>query len=388
MVKRLIVCCDGTWDDADAGGSFSNVVRLSRAIKAKAEDGTEQIVYYQSGVGTGSDAATKITGGAIGVGLSRNVRDAYAFLANNYCDGDQLFLFGFSRGAYTARSIAGLIGWAGILHKGDMDDFGLLWESFKLRARPGEPLNPSWTDARTNFPDRHEDVPIECVGVWDTVGALGIPGHIGGLFQRFFNFQDTELGVHVKNAFHALAIDEHRKLYEPTLWHKTAGAPQDQKIEQVWFAGAHADVGGGYPEHGLADVTLAWMVGRVSELLEIDLDYVKSRQDRRRAWALDQVHNSAAGILGWLGREHRPVGTTDTETVHASVQTRIGAGAQAEGGNYAPPNLMAAPVYAPLSADEQALQWPQADAQHPGDTGRPAPLHVHRLLLDLNSGDL
>ena len=81
MVKRLIVCCDGTWDDADAGGSFSNVVRLSRAIKAKAADGTEQIVYYQSGAGTGSDAAMKVTGGAIGVGLSRNVRDAYAFLS-------------------------------------------------------------------------------------------------------------------------------------------------------------------------------------------------------------------------------------------------------------------------------------------------------------------
>jgi uncharacterized protein (DUF2235 family) len=224
--------------------------------------------------------------------------------------------------------------------------------------------------------------------VWDTVGALGIPGHIGGLFQRFFNFQDTELGVHVKNAFHALAIDEHRKLYEPTLWRKAAGAPQDQKIEQVWFAGAHADVGGGYPEHGLADVTLAWMVGRVSGLLDIDLDYVRSRQDQRRAWALDQVHDSAAGILGWLGREHRPVGTTDTETVHASVQTRKGAGAQAEGGNYTPPNLMVAPVYAPLSADEQALKWLTADAQHPGGTGRPAPLHMHRLLLDLNSGDL
>ena len=229
MTKRLVVCCDGTWDDADAGGSFSNVVRLSRAIQAKAENGTEQIVYYQSGVGTGSDLATKVTGGAIGVGLSRNVRDAYAFLANNYCDGDQLFLFGFSRGAYTARSIAGLIGWAGILHKHDMDDFGLLWESFKLRARPGDPLDPAWTDARASFPDRHKDMPIECVGVWDTVGALGIPGNIGGLFQQFFNFQDTELGVRVRNAFHALAVDEHRKLYEPTIWRKAAGAPPDQK---------------------------------------------------------------------------------------------------------------------------------------------------------------
>ena len=139
-MKKLIVCCDGTWADADAGGSSSNVVRLSRAIKAKAADATEQIVYYQSGIGTGSDLIGKFTGGAIGLGLSRNVRDAYAFLANNFCDGDQVFLFGFSRGAYTARSIAGLIGWAGILHTVDMDDFALLWESSSSERVRGSPL--------------------------------------------------------------------------------------------------------------------------------------------------------------------------------------------------------------------------------------------------------
>ena len=387
-MKRLIVCCDGTWDDADAGGSFSNVVRLSRAIKAKAEGGIEQIVYYQSGVGTGSDLVMKVTGGAVGLGLSRNVRDAYAFLANNYCDGDEVFLFGFSRGAYTARSIAGLIGWAGILHKIDMDDFALLWESFKLRGHPGEPLTPGWEDARPHFDDRHKEVWIECVGVWDTVGALGIPGHIGGLFQRFFNFQDTDLGVRVKNAFHALAIDEHRKLYEPTLWRKADGAPEGQVLEQVWFAGAHADVGGGYPEHGLADVTLAWMVDRVSAMLDIDLDYVAKRQDRRVAWSLGDVHDPASGLLGLLGREHRPLNTTTTEKVHDSVRTRLAAGAQAVGGAYAPTNLPKTVTYTSLSPVDQKLRWAAADPNHSGETDRPKPAHMHRLLLDLNSGDL
>jgi uncharacterized protein (DUF2235 family) len=128
-VKRLIVCCDGTWNDADSTAEFTNVVRIARAIAPNAtidRQTVPQIVYYHSGVGTGGDLWERLLGGALGLGLSRNVRDAYAFLANNYCDGDEVFLFGFSRGAYTARSIAGLVGWAGLIHKGDTDDFAVL----------------------------------------------------------------------------------------------------------------------------------------------------------------------------------------------------------------------------------------------------------------------
>jgi uncharacterized protein (DUF2235 family) len=388
-VKRLIVCCDGTWDDADAGGSFSNVVRLSRAIKAAGMTRTgpiEQVVFYQAGVGTGSDLAMKLTGGAIGLGLSRNVRDAYAFLADNFCDGDELFLFGFSRGAYTARSIGGLIGWAGLLHKIDMDDFALLWESFKLRNRVNEPPDPRWKDARVYFPDRHDGVPIKCVGVWDTVGALGIPGHIGGLFQQFYNFQDTDLGNHVECAFQALAIDEHRRLYQPTLWTRAANAPAGQRIEQVWFAGAHTDVGGGYERHGLSDITLAWMVDRVSGMLDVDLAYVCDRQDRRNAWAQGPVHDSAAGLTGWFGRLNRPMMRTDSEAVHESVNARIQAGTAPIGGAYAPANLPPSPAYAALSLVEKDLVWCAAIPDHTGATGRPMPLHLHPVLLDLNSG--
>ena len=109
--KRLIVCCDGTWNDADSAAEFTNVVRIARTIKpidTRSNPATPQIVYYHSGVGT-SDALDRVVGGAVGLGLSRNVRDAYAFLAANYCEGDEIFLFGFSRGAYTARSVAGLL---------------------------------------------------------------------------------------------------------------------------------------------------------------------------------------------------------------------------------------------------------------------------------------
>jgi uncharacterized protein (DUF2235 family) len=221
-MKRLVICCDGTWNDADMGGDFTNVVRTARSvapIDARNDpEGIQQIVYYHSGVGSGGDALMHVVGGGTGLGLSRNVRDAYAFIANNYDDGDELFFFGFSRGAYTVRSVAGLIGWAGILQKKDMDDFALLWESFKSRKAP----HP--TDARVYFRDRHSDVPIKCIGVWDTVGALGIPGQLNALLARFYEFEDTDLGLKVENAFHALAIDEHRKDFVPTLWTKASGA--------------------------------------------------------------------------------------------------------------------------------------------------------------------
>ena len=215
--KRLVVCCDGTWNDADDGDDFTNVARLSWAIlPADTRGGQDiaQIVYYQSGVGSG-DAFNKALGGGAGIGLSRNVRDAYAFIANNYCAGDEIFLFGFSRGAYTARSIAGLIGYAGLLPKRDMDRFALLWEGYRLRGKAGQ------ADVLPQFDKRHFPVRVKCVGVWDTVGSLGIPGHIDQAFASFYEFFDTGLGAHVDNAFHALALDEARKDFSPPCGSRT-----------------------------------------------------------------------------------------------------------------------------------------------------------------------
>src|SRR5215468_11067155 len=188
--KRLVVCCDGTWNDADSAENFTNVVRIARAIQPyddRTGEQIPQIVYYHSGVGTG-DLVERFAGGGLGLGLSRNVRDAYAFLANNYCDGDEVFLFGFSRGAYTARSIGGLVGYAGLLHKADMDRFALLWEGYRLRGKQDQ------ADPRPQFADRHFPVRIKCIGVWDTVGSLGIPGNIDKAFADFYEFHDTSLG--------------------------------------------------------------------------------------------------------------------------------------------------------------------------------------------------
>src|SRR5215469_2224647 len=166
--KRIVVCCDGTWNNTDSGNGFTNVARMSWAVLPVDTRGAEpisQIVYYHSGVGTG-DVVDRTMGGGIGAGLSRNVREAYSFICNNYCDGDEIFLFGFSRGAYTARSIGGLIGFAGLLHKKDMDRFVFLWEGYRLHGRP------DYVDVLPQFADRVPGVRVKCIGVWDTVGAL------------------------------------------------------------------------------------------------------------------------------------------------------------------------------------------------------------------------
>ena len=378
--KRLVVCCDGTWNDADAGGEFTNVVRIARAIRpndARTASEIPQIVYYHPGVGTGGDAVEHVVGGAIGLGLSRNVRDAYSFLADNYCDGDEVLLFGFSRGAYTARSVAGLIGWAGLLQKAEMDDFALLWEGYRLKDKPGYP------DRRQAFPQRAAVVPIKCVGVWDTVGALGIPGHLGDLFTQFYQFHDTKLGPHVENAFHALAIDEHREDFVPTLWQRLPDAPAGQKLVQVWFAGAHSNVGGGYVEHGLSDVALAWMAGQVAPLLDLDRDYLASRQDRRDGWGLGKIYDSAAGLFGLRQKVNRPLLQGASEQLHASVKVRLDAG------GYAPANLPGGPPagrLAELVAVEAALRWPAPDPAQTGQNAMPKPSLLDRFLNAIGGG--
>ena len=379
------MCCDGTWNDADSAAEFTNVVRIARAIRPiddRSSPAIPQIVYYHSGVGT-SDAVDRLMGGAVGLGLSRNVRDAYAFLAANYCEGDEIFLFGFSRGAYTARSVAGMIGWVGLIYKADMDDFSLLWEGYRLRAHSGRP------DVRLHFPHRYSNVQIKCIGVWDTVGALGIPGHLGDIFTQFYQFQDTNLGPHVENAFHALALDEHREDFVPTLWSKLPDAPASQRLEQVWFPGAHSNVGGGYAEHGLSDVTLAWMADRVEPFLELDHTYLSTRQDQRDGWGLGKIYDSAGGFFALRRKVNRTAlgSSAGNEGIHESVAVRLRAAGS--GGSYRPASLANGPPkdsVAPLGGVEQALRWPSPNPAQSGRTSRATPSLVDRLMHDIGGG--
>ncbi|MFF9090921.1 DUF2235 domain-containing protein [Streptomyces sp. NPDC014991] len=259
MAKRLVICCDGTWNFADQP-SKTNVTKVALSVCTGPDADKVQRVYYHSGVGTGR--WERLRGGAFGVGLSQNVIDAYRFLVETYESRDELFLFGFSRGAFTVRSLAGLVRNCGIVRR---DHAGRIQEAWDLyRDRTEKPSGTASTLFRRSY--AHETA-IRFIGVWDTVGALGIPlpasrrlDPVVDRFNRQWAFHDTELSSWVRAAFHALAIDEQRSAFQPTLWHQQPGAEHRQELKQVWFAGVHCDVGGGYRETGLSDITLLWMI--------------------------------------------------------------------------------------------------------------------------------
>lgn len=331
-MKRLVLCCDGTWNRADQEHDGvpcpSNVVRL--AFRVANHDGTiPQIVYYDQGVGTGN-IIDRLTGGAFGDGLEENIYDAYRFLIGNYEAGDELFVFGFSRGAFTARSLGGLIRKCGILKRASVARYREAIALYRNDERPDHP-NP------TRFRESHsatgsDPITIHFMGVWDTVGALGIPLRgLRWLTRRQHQFHDTELSKIIRNGYHALAIDEHRGPFEPTLW--THRPKEGQTVEQVWFCGAHSDVGGGYVEHGLADVALEWMIEKaVSAGLALHEEAV-------RAYPIDPkpdgvLHNSKRGLYVLTPGLERPIGLVrspsgavtmegdPTQLVHRSVRER------------------------------------------------------------------
>ena len=262
-MKRLVVCCDGTWnrpDHLDQGvAAPTNVAKLALAVAATDGQGNEQKLYYQAGVGT--RPAERWLGGGFGVGLSRNVKDCYRFVAEYYERGDELYLFGFSRGAYTARSTVGMIRNCGILlpeHLRRVDEAFRLYRDRSRATAPGELAAQLFRRTYS-----HPNAPIQFIGVWDTVGALGIP--IDGFrppgLSRLWSFHDPQLSRLVRHAFHAVAIDERRQPFKPTLWVQHADAG-DQEVEQMLFAGVHCDVGGGYADPSLSEIPLLWIAGK------------------------------------------------------------------------------------------------------------------------------
>lgn len=260
-MKRLVVCCDGTWNDADSRSPETNVALLARSVHATQDTGgIMQVVLYLRGVGTSGLQTEVLVEGATGLGIDENIRSAYMFIAQNYLPGDEIFLFGFSRGAYTARSLAGFIGACGILKRQRLGDLAKAWHYYRKGTPPRSPQK----FVELSGSDSHTGATIKFLGVWDTVGALGVPGPIlAGLNHELYGFLDTGPCAVVKHGCHALAIDEHRDEFVPTLW--TGEAPAGVKIEQVWFTGAHADVGGGYVTRKLADIPLVWMARKAEE---------------------------------------------------------------------------------------------------------------------------
>jgi uncharacterized protein (DUF2235 family) len=345
MPKRLVLCCDGTWNTPDqaSGGrpSPTNVTKLALAVADRADDGQEQRVFYHRGVGT--SRWERFSGGAFGVGLSRNVKDTYRFIVENFEPGDELFFFGFSRGAFTARSAAGFVRNAGILRP---ECAGRLDEAYALyRDRRAYPRGIESQLFRRSY--SHE-TRIRFIGVWDTVGALGIP--LSGLrfvnaFNRRWQFHDTDLSTTVDAAFQALAIDERRQPFQPAVWRQQADA-RHQRLEQVWFAGVHCDVGGGYQDASLADIALLWMADRARSCgltfrpNPFPAEAPAGAADEVvvvRPNAMGDLHESRKAFYRLLPPYERPIGEKDPVHEYASstaVQRRE------KEPQYAPPRLV------------------------------------------------
>jgi uncharacterized protein (DUF2235 family) len=252
MPKRLALFFDGTWNTPESG---TNVWTLHGQVAARGADGKEQRRYYHTGVGTSWHG--RILGGAFGYGLSENICAGYTWLAQNFVPGDEIFVFGFSRGAYTARSLVGLVRKCGVL---DSPTDALVRAAYELyRERRDTVDGPDATAFRAA--NSHE-TRVRFVGVWDTVGSLGIP--VTGLklapFRSYYRFHDTSLSKIVDYAYHALAIDEYREDYAPTLWTETK--PENVAVEQRWFIGAHCNVGGGYQDDTLCRIPARWLQDR------------------------------------------------------------------------------------------------------------------------------
>jgi uncharacterized protein (DUF2235 family) len=290
-MKRVIVCCDGTWNDTDNQSTDTNVFRIARAIHATQETaGVQQIVLYLSGVGTEGLEFEKLVAGVIGLGVGDNIRSAYMFIAQNYEPGDEIFLFGFSRGAFTARSLAGLINACGILKRRKLGDLPNAWAYYRSELPHHSP-----EDFVTKYKtDSHTGAKIKFLGVWETVGALGVPGHLFSAENaKKFAFHDTNPCTAMEHGCHALAVDEHRHDFVPTLW--TEPAPAGVKIEQVWFAGAHSDVGGGYVTRTLADIPLVWMAKKAeADGLVLDWTCLPTSADLQN---LAPSHDSSSGLF-------------------------------------------------------------------------------------------
>ena len=376
-------------------------------------------MYYQAGIGSGIGIYNHVVGGGTGLGLEENIREAYAFLASNYresdpdrpgVDPDSIFLLGFSRGAYTARSIAGLVGAVGLLKKramphffevfkdwenaGNKDYTPMFFDSYFEQHQDVQDVKPpplSLARDKTQIDhyldeylkillslDLTQEVQIKCIGVWDTVGALGIP--INPILQRVFPFLpsfvreyswfDTRIDRHIENAFQALALDERRFPFSPTLWERRKDCPTN--LKQVWFPGSHSNVGGSYSDAGIADITLAWMMDQLAgnttahpngfephDWIKFDEDYIKfwenceldwyekHKKDDYRGWAMGYVYDTVyfpMSLIGTAvrgpGRYHRAFYETgkpdnkslleDTqERMHSSVRARIDLGGRA-----------------------------------------------------------
>lgn len=341
MLKRVALFLDGTWNTVDDN---TNVWRM----KSLCAVGADQVSYYSAGVGT--QYGERIKGGMFGYGLDDEVIRAYEWLMENYEPDDHIYVFGFSRGAFTARSLAGLVSKCGLLKLGSPVSLKQLYDRYRKgqaahtirelkNLRPGDlTFEDKWL-LEYSMP-----IPIFFQGVYDTVGALGVPfGKLPLISRSNYSFLETDLRINETLAFHALAIDEHREAFAPTLWAKTVRKGADtypprtlEQVEQRWFVGAHADVGGGYADGILAQIPLRWLMKKAETHGLVFKNDVVIDGDEVHG----QIHDSFAEMAGGVYRAcklfrpfYRQIGaaplvsgelttTTINETIDGSVFDR------------------------------------------------------------------
>ena len=339
--QRLILLLDGTWNGPE---DQTNVARLAAYIKPY--DGyIHQRFYYGPGVGT--RRSQRLRGGVLGYGLTDNLLAAYDWLSRRYHVGDEIWIFGFSRGAYTARSLAGMVRKCGLLR---ISTPGLLQAAEKLyRQTELHPEDHACKAFRNKY---SQTTRIHFMGVWDTVGALGIPGTFVSEFGKYA-WHDTRLSGIVDRAYHAMALDEHRAVYDVALWTSEDGSKKSSNIdvEQRWFIGAHANVGGGYAHSNqLPDIALQWMM---TKAVQAGLK-LKGFYSSDVAWQ-DNPNNSyteflAKGYQLWRsvkslgnGRHYRSFakGYRDAPAVNVTVDPSVWLRWQARD-DYRPPTLVQA----------------------------------------------
>ena len=329
-MKRLVVCCDGTWQNL-TNLCPTNIVKLSQSVKRIADDGIPQIVFYGAGIGSENK---KILGGTTGLGIDQSIQDAYKFLSLNYVDGDEIYLFGFSRGAYTVRSLAGMIYCSGLLSRQYITQVPQAYELYRNRnVKPGDKEADKYRKAYAK--NEGKPVNITLLGCFDTVGALGIP--VLPLFKMFtpilhsrYKFYDTTLNQYIQNAVHAMAVDEIREIFDVTRMTRNPDAEHQRLIEK-WFPGEHGCVGGGTEKHTpLSDGAFKWMVESIKALnlgLEFDLDSIKIAPDPTVDFKNDP------GIYKLVGTKLRDV-STQVDDLHESTIERL-----QKRGDYRPKNL-------------------------------------------------
>ncbi len=319
-MKRLVLSYDGTWNNPDQEDNGipapTNVFKLHNALI----ENSEQVRYYHPGLGGEGGVFKPILGGAFGVGIKRHICSGYHWLASNYEEGDEIYLFGFSRGAFTARSLGGLLG-RGLLKLSDLSpkqQWERVHQHYENRAKnKDKPANWKLLHSGTA-------VPIRFIGVWDTVGALGIPDdlEILNLFDDPDNwrFHNNELGAHVQCVRHAMAIDEKRSSFTVTRWSNLRDHSAD--VEEKWFSGVHSDVGGGYAETGLSDIALGWMMEQAQDQgLKFREGIIASIEGD----SLSVLHNSFKGIFAKMRSRPRNLPNmkpSNTRDFHPSALER------------------------------------------------------------------